>query len=45
MIAELGLAALWMAATLAFLQLMLAWFGLIGGKDEFRDHGLGVPST
>jgi cytochrome c-type biogenesis protein CcmF len=34
MIAEAGLAALWLAATLALLQLALAWFGLTGGKDE-----------
>ncbi|QUT07411.1 heme lyase CcmF/NrfE family subunit [Sphingobium phenoxybenzoativorans] len=34
MIAEAGLAALWLAAALAFLQLALAWFGLVGGKDD-----------
>ncbi len=34
MIAELGLAALWMAATLAALQLLLAGFGLRQGRDD-----------
>ena len=34
MIAEAGLAALWIAAALALLQLSLAGFGLAGGKEE-----------
>ncbi|MCP1470250.1 cytochrome c-type biogenesis protein CcmF [Sphingobium sp. OAS761] len=34
MIAETGLAALWLAAALALLQLFLAFFGLKGGKPE-----------
>jgi cytochrome c-type biogenesis protein CcmF len=34
MIAEAGLAALWLAAALALLQLALSWFGLTGGKQE-----------
>ena len=34
MIAELGLAALWMAAALALLQLMLSGFGLVQGKQD-----------
>ncbi|WP_336963327.1 heme lyase CcmF/NrfE family subunit [Sphingobium aquiterrae] len=34
MIAEAGLAALWLAAALAFLQLALAWFGLTTDKEE-----------
>lgn len=34
MIAEAGLAALWLAASLALLQLALAWLGLAGGKPE-----------
>jgi cytochrome c-type biogenesis protein CcmF len=34
MIAELGLAALWLAASLALLQLILAFAGLKGGKPE-----------
>ncbi|CAN5353703.1 heme lyase CcmF/NrfE family subunit [soil metagenome] len=37
MIAEAGLAALWLAATLAFFQLGLAWFGLTGGKTALLD--------
>lgn len=34
MIAEAGLAALWLAAALSALQLALAAFGLTGGRDE-----------
>ena len=34
MIAEAGLAALWLAAALAALQLALGAFGLTGGRDE-----------
>jgi cytochrome c-type biogenesis protein CcmF len=34
MIAEAGLAALWLAAALAFLQLALVWFGLTTDKEE-----------
>ncbi|MEO8722448.1 MAG: heme lyase CcmF/NrfE family subunit [Sphingobium sp.] len=34
MIAELGLAALWLSASLALLQLALTWFGLVGGKPD-----------
>ncbi|HEX7741334.1 MAG TPA: heme lyase CcmF/NrfE family subunit, partial [Sphingobium sp.] len=34
MIAEAGLAALWLAAALALLQLALVLFGLAGGKSE-----------
>ena len=34
MIAEAGLAALWLAAALAFLQLGLVWFGLTTDKPE-----------
>ena len=34
MIAEAGLAALWLAAALALLQLALVGLGLVGGKDE-----------
>jgi cytochrome c-type biogenesis protein CcmF len=34
MIAEIGLAALWLAAALALLQLVLAFAGLKGGKPE-----------
>ena len=34
MIAEAGLAALWLAAALALLQLMLASFAVAGGKAE-----------
>lgn len=34
MIAEAGLAALWLAASLALLQLALAAIGLAGGKSE-----------
>ncbi|MBB6124349.1 heme lyase CcmF/NrfE family subunit [Sphingobium subterraneum] len=34
MIAELGLAALWLAASLALLQLALVWFGLVGDKAD-----------
>ncbi|PZU60148.1 MAG: heme lyase NrfEFG subunit NrfE [Sphingobium sp.] len=34
MIAEAGLAALWLAAALALLQLGLVWFALTGGKEE-----------
>ena len=37
MIAEFGLAALWLAAALALLQLFLACVGLKGGKDELLD--------
>ncbi len=34
MIAEAGLAALWLAAALAFLQLALVWFGLTTDKPD-----------
>ncbi|MEC8036068.1 MAG: heme lyase CcmF/NrfE family subunit [Pseudomonadota bacterium] len=37
MIAEFGLAALWLAAALALLQLFLACVGLKGGKAELLD--------
>jgi cytochrome c-type biogenesis protein CcmF len=37
MIAEAGLAALWLAAALALLQLGLAWFGLTGGKGDLLE--------
>ena len=37
MIAETGLAALWIAAALALLQLVLAFAGLKGGKPELLD--------
>ena len=33
MIAEAGLAALWMAAALAVLQFSLSWVGMTGGRD------------
>ena len=35
MIAEAGLAALWLAASLALLQLAIAWFGLTTDKPEW----------
>ncbi|MEC3911189.1 heme lyase CcmF/NrfE family subunit [Sphingobium sp. CR2-8] len=37
MIAETGLAALWLAAALALLQLVLAFAGLKGGKPDLLD--------
>jgi cytochrome c-type biogenesis protein CcmF len=34
MIAELGLAALWLASGLALAQFLSAWFAMVGGKDD-----------
>ena len=42
MIAEFGLAALWLAAALAALQLALAAFGLTGGRDTLMAPVRGV---
>jgi cytochrome c-type biogenesis protein CcmF len=34
MIAEFGLAALWLASGLALAQFLSAWFAMVGGKDD-----------